>query len=440
VYVNAEVEPRVAVDPSNPNHLVGVWQQDRWNNGGSHGLIAATSTNGGTTWAASFAAFDGCEGNPSYDRASDPWVSIAPNGDAHQISLSLSADQTTSAVLVSKLPSGATSWTPPITLIRDSGDGRLNDKESITADPQDARLVYAVWDRVELPGTQFLPPEAKSHAFRGTPMFSRSTDGGQTWEAARSLLQGNPNDFTIGNQILVLPDGTLVDLAFLGTGSGVQPSNHNYIAALRSTDHGVSWSAPIIIAQFEGVGVVNPDTGFPVRAGDNLPEAAVDRTSGALYVTWGDGRFSNFSHDDIALVRSIDGGLSWSAPIKVNQTPIPVAAFLPTPAVASDGTVAVSYYDFRNNTPDPATLPTDVWLVHCHARTTDCTSPASWAAETHLYGSFDLDTAPIARGLFVGDYQGLVARGTSFLAFFVATNSGVLSNRTDVFAVNVSPS
>src|SRR3989442_1620579 len=258
------------------------------------------------------------------------------------------------------------------------------------------------------PRTQFLPPEAKSHAFRGVPMFSRSTDGGQTWEPARSMLQGNPNDFTIGNQIVVLPDGTLVDVTFLGTGSGVQPSNHNFIAVLRSTDRGVSWSRPIVVATFEGAGVSDPDTGFPVRAGDNLPEAAVDATSGSVYITWGDGRFSNFSHDDIALSRSNDGGFSWSDPIRVNQTPVPVSAFLATPAVASDGTVGVSYYDFRNNTPDRSRLPTDVWLVHCHARTSNCTSPGSWSSETHLIGSFDLDTAPVARSRVVCDYESLV--------------------------------
>src|SRR5207247_10783142 len=32
-YPNSEVEPRVAVNPNNPAHAVGVWQQDRWSNG-----------------------------------------------------------------------------------------------------------------------------------------------------------------------------------------------------------------------------------------------------------------------------------------------------------------------------------------------------------------------------------------------------------------------
>ena len=50
-YTGAEVEPHVVVNPSNSNVLIGAWQQDRWNNGGSEGLVTATSTNGGTSWA-----------------------------------------------------------------------------------------------------------------------------------------------------------------------------------------------------------------------------------------------------------------------------------------------------------------------------------------------------------------------------------------------------
>src|SRR5690348_6136372 len=38
-YRYAEVEPEVAVDPTNDSHLVGAWQQDRWDSGGAHGLV-----------------------------------------------------------------------------------------------------------------------------------------------------------------------------------------------------------------------------------------------------------------------------------------------------------------------------------------------------------------------------------------------------------------
>ena len=40
LYANAEVEPFVAVNPANAANLIGVWQQDRWSNGGAKGLLA----------------------------------------------------------------------------------------------------------------------------------------------------------------------------------------------------------------------------------------------------------------------------------------------------------------------------------------------------------------------------------------------------------------
>src|ERR1044071_2169720 len=47
VYIGAEVEPHLAVDPRDPNHLVGAWQQDRWSNGSSRGVLTAASFDGG---------------------------------------------------------------------------------------------------------------------------------------------------------------------------------------------------------------------------------------------------------------------------------------------------------------------------------------------------------------------------------------------------------
>src|SRR5438552_11917292 len=60
-YRNSEVEVRVAIDPRNPAHAVGVWQQDRWSTGGAHGLVAAT-TGDGVHWTHSFAHFSRCAG------------------------------------------------------------------------------------------------------------------------------------------------------------------------------------------------------------------------------------------------------------------------------------------------------------------------------------------------------------------------------------------
>src|ERR671934_647579 len=150
-FVNSEVEPFVAVNPANPNNIIGVFQQDRWDNGGAHGIIAAVSHDGGQAWTRTWPHFSTCAGGTAanggnYDRSSDPWVTFARNGDAYFISLSASADLLTSAVLVSKSTDAGDHWSEPTTLISERSAFHFNDKESITADPTIASNVYAVWD------------------------------------------------------------------------------------------------------------------------------------------------------------------------------------------------------------------------------------------------------------------------------------------------------
>ena len=87
----------------------------------------------------------------------------------------------------------------------------------------------------------------------------------------------------------------------------------------------------------------------------------------------------------------------------------------------------MSYYDFRANTPAPG-ADTDVWLVRCAS---GCTSAAQWS-ETQVAGPFDMEQAPDARGLFVGDYEGMTTSGTAFQPFFIQAVSAPL-NPTDAF-------
>lgn len=453
-YVNAEVEPQVAINPIHPNNIVGVWQQDRWKNGGAHGLVAAVSHNGGRTWTNTFAHFSSCSGGTeanggNYDRASDPWVSFAPNGAVYQISLSTRAlldsagrniPSAISAILVSKSTDGGDTWSEPTTLTKDTLP-IVNDKESITADPTNSQYVYAVWDRPNLPSDYADFNAFHTSGYRGNIYFSRTTNGGVSWEPARAIFDPTTNLFTVGHQIVVLPDGhgTLVDVFNLMKGSGSQPPQAGkfFQAIIRSTDRGVTWLAPIIASTEQAVPVVDPDTGHPVRTGSGLPDIAVDSNNGYLYVVWEDGRFSDLDHADIAFMVSKDGGNTWTEPVKINKTTNQAAAFTPSVHVAANGTVGVTYYDFRNNTPDSG-LPTDYWLISCLPGA-DCTAQENWS-ESHIAGPFDMEKAPVARGYFLGDYQALTSIGSTFYSFFVQTNSKDTSpptNPTDVFGTSV---
>ncbi|MDQ2913166.1 MAG: glycoside hydrolase [Chloroflexota bacterium] len=420
LYRNAEVEPYVAVDPRNQAHLVGVWQQDRWSNGGANGLLTGVSRDGGKTWTRTFAHFSRCTGGNhrnrgDYARTTDPWVTFAPDGTVHQIALSFNDSNGKQAILASRSRDGGSTWSEPAQLTRDTDFDVGLDKQSITADPHDSRFVYAVWDR--LVGLTNDDPAR----FFGPIWFSRTTNGGTSWEKARMIFDPGANAQTIGSIIVVLPNGDLLNtFTLVRDAYGASPL---YVAVMRSHDRGVSWSEPTIVDSLRTVFVTDPQDGHPVRTGDILPAIAVNPSSGAVYLVWQDSRFNGGARDQIAFSRSNNGGRTWSPPKRINKVP-GTQAFTASINVTRDGTIGVTYYDFRSDTPTAATLLTSYWMV------TSQDGGDSWT-ESRIARPFDMRTAPDAGGFFVGDYEGLSA---SLVPFFGTANSGSAANRTDIFA------
>lgn len=420
LFSNAEVEAHVAINPANSANLIGAWQQDRWSSGSAAGLRSAVSTNGGATWTLTSAPLSRCSGGSvanggDFERATDPWVTFAPDGTAYQMALVTRGPNFTAgsanAMTVSRSSDGGATWGNAIALITD-GATAFNDKNTITADPTSASFVYAVWDRLAAGGG-------------GPLMFARTTNGGTSWEAARAIHDPGITSQTIGSVIAVLPNGTLVAL-FTQLDPAGGGATRATLRVKRSADRGVNWSAPINVADLLARGAFDPETQIAVRDGFILAQIAA-APNGDLYVVWQDARFTSGSIDGIALSRSTDGGLTWSGPARVNSVPT-VQAFTPQVNVRADGVLAVSYHDLRSNTLDAgATLPAEIWLA------TSRDNGATWT-ETRVAGPFDLSLAPNANGLFLGDYHGLASFGTTFLPFFVQGTGEGAPNRTDVFA------
>ena len=452
VFRNAEVEPWVDVNPADADNLVGNWQQDRWSNGGASGNLSAYSLNGGTSWAippissssdTGQAKFSRCTGGNAanggdFERATDPWVSFSPNGVAQQVALSINDSNVANAVLTSRSFDKGANWEDPVVVKFDNQANFFNDKETITADPTDSRFVYVTWQRIVAPNMNASARAGERTAsFRSIAWFARSDDNGASYDVVKPIFDPGQFAQTIGNQIVVLPNGDLVMLFTLIRNVG-NPANRGFTAAvMRSTDKGDTWSAPIRIDRMITDGVTDPADGHAVRTGDLIPQIAVDDDNGNLYVVWQDDRFTG--EEQIAFSLSTDGGRTWSATRRISTVGGVNQAFLPTVRVADDGTVAVQYYDFRFDDPNSTPpLTTDTWLLR------SASGGASFTEERIGSGGFDMTTAPDALGYFVGDYAGLdFASGglrPGFKPFHVRANSGNLANRTDVFGTTASTS
>jgi hypothetical protein len=437
-YDNTEVEPQVAVDPTDAARITGVSQQDRWPDGGARGLTSWMSTNGATSWGKlPDVPWSACQGGPArFGRVTDPWASYDKAGNLYFIGQPIdSAALGISAISVTTFNEASASWRPPQILIEDVGTrGVTNDKVSVTGDPTRAGYAYATWIRFTHPAEQRNAPVPDFHsfAFRGEPMISRTTDAGAHWSTPEPMRRSNT--YLQGNQIAVGPDGTLYDVAGNLFRGAVANEQAVYMGVMRSNDAGLHWSAPDKIAPIRTAQLFVPDDHFPIRAEDYLPDIAIDPTNGDIYVVWSDGRGTPI--DKVVMAKSTDGGRHWSGPTVVDTGGPNVQSYNHSVEVTEEGTLVLTYYDDRNNVLGDGIATTDVWLRHSH------TGGATWEPEQHLHGPFNHYTAPISffapdvpRGLFLGDYMGLeTIDGNDVINFFSST----ISDGADVHAIRAN--
>ena len=461
VYRNSEVEPHLAVNPTNGANMIAGWHQDRWSTGGAQSLGAAYTLDGGANWIEVILPFTRCAGGAGtdagdFERASDPWITFSPDGTAHYMALVFKDTVSANGMAVATSQDGGASWSDPV-LIWDSpaqdagGNSLFHDKNTMTADPLDPRVVHATWTVFRSGNTAVL--------------YSRSDDGGQTWGppkpvgGARTVDPANLLFFRQGAQILVLPNGDLRNFfyrilfdraTFAVTYEQATFGSSNGGRTWKKLDDTVSDFAPQFAFDFE--------LRIPVRDAGPIPDVAVNSSNGDLYLTWQDDNGEGVS--GVALSRSTDGGSTWSEPILVSpgpsittSTPTPAEiaqAFLPSVAVNESGQVGVQFYDFRNDQFGDATLDTDVWVRIYSA-------DLVYQGEQRVAPApMDLRQAPLTgtRGYFPGDYVGFSNDGDDFVSAFTwmnnlglpvdtnQNNSGVAvdaNDRTNIWFARITP-
>ena len=202
----------------------------------------------------------------------------------------------------------------------------LNTAKCVAVDGADT--VHVVWLEV-------LVAEGGGHATQGQLVYSRSTDGGTTFQPPVPLTTvvadvGVPKIAAAGTSIFVTwhqSDGWRVQ-----------------IMLARSDDGGATWTAPVSVGQgtFPSIDAWSSGTGDP-----------------SVRVAWSDSQNVE-NHCEIYLANSDDGGRTFSPRVMVS-TPDGLSSW--TASVASWGTVThVAWTDERFNV-DAAGLPYDCIVV-----------------------------------------------------------------------------
>jgi hypothetical protein len=367
-------EPAIAVNPKNPQQVVGVFQDN---------VHASYSQDAGHSWQ----PVDGVE--PKNYRVSGD-VSVTFDNLGHAFVCYIAFDKlgtfnywahgaTRNGVFVRRSLDGGKTWEAdhfPVAEQTSSPGIPFEDKPWIVADNTNSRYagnLYVGWTRWRLTDSQMV--------------LSRSTDDGKTWSQpveidAHPGLPRDDNGAAEGFSGAVGPDGTLYAIW----------SQDDEIMLTASRDGGVSFSRARAVIHTAPT-MFDVDT---LSRANGFPQIAVDPKSKRLYVTWSDYRNGDL---DVFLSTSDDGGKHWSAPVRVNNDPLHNGAdqFFQWLAVdPTDGSINVIFYDRRR---DPANRKQVVVL----ARSTD----GGRSFNNYAWTDEPFEVA----GVFFGDYSGIAAFG-----------------------------
>lgn len=381
-------EVSVAINPTNPDHVVAVSMQAGRPGGPRSSNYAYVSTDGGRTWKTVPAP------NPGGRVQGDDAIAFGPDGTAHHAYIAFDGIRVArplrafNGIFVSSSRDGV-AWNDPVPVVDHLNTVEpFEDKPYLvvdaSADSPHRGNVYVAWTRFDVYGSK--AAEHKTHVY-----ISRSRDGGKS--------------FSVPWRISDVPGDCLdSDNTVMGAMPATGPKGEVYVTWAgprgivfdKSTDGGWTFGSDITVAANPPGGWDLPAAGIPRHNG--LPVIGVDLSQskhrGAIYVNWIDERNGDL---DVFLASSRDAGATWSEPVRVNDDPKgngKAQLFTWMAVDRVDGSVNVLFFD-RRDQPD---TNTEVVL----ARSVD---------GGRTFANHRIKQAPFAceRGVFFGDYIGIAA-------------------------------
>jgi hypothetical protein len=376
---NRPNEPSICINPNNPNEVVA----------GTNLSNVYRSTDGGKTWKADVMT-------SSYGVWGDPVIVCDTAGHFYFFHLSNPPGGAwIDRIVCQKSEDVGKTWNDGSFMGLDGS--KAQDKEWVDIDPR-SNVLYSTW-------TQFDQYGSRSDTMYSNIMFSKSTDGGNTWTTSKRI-----------NEI----SGNCVDSSLTTEGAvpAVGPNGEIYVswagpAGLvfdKSTDGGKTWLTNDILIDSMKAGWTYDVPGL--NRCNGLPVTACDRSNstnrGNIYVNWTDQR--NGSHNtDVFFAKSTDGGKTWSKPKRVNDDTTQTHQFLTWMTVdQSTGILYFIWYDRRNYTDEE----TDVYMAVSYD-----------GGETFINGPLSAQSFKPSKSVFFGDYTNISAVDGNVRPIWTAMNN-----------------
>ena len=387
--LNSPEEVSICINPKNPNQIVAGANIDSY----------FYSSNAGLNWTSGTLI-------SSLPVWGDPIISVDTSGNFYYFHL-VNGQSFIDRMGVQKSTNAGLSWSSGT--FYQFNPPKQQDKEGVCIDfthGSRGNTIYVTWTQFDSYGTP--NPNDSSNI-----LFAKSTDGGASFGSIQRINQKAGDcvdaDYTTEGAVPAVGPNGEIYVAWAGA-LGI---NNFKIFFDKSTDGGATWLANDIIAGSQpggwdyGVSGIYRNNGLPCT----LCDISNGPYRGNIYINYTDS--AGPADHDVKVLKSTNGGLNWSNPIRVNDDAPGNEQFFSWMAIDQvTGYVYVVFYDRRNYSNNQ----TDVYLAH----STD--GGNTWINER-------ISTSPFTpnSGTFFGDYNGISAYNGKVRPMWTRLVSGQLS-------------
>ncbi len=390
-YMVGTSEPSITCNPQNPQQLIAGSVYDN----------VYTSDDAGQTWSKSqLMSSLGVFGDPCLvadNRGHTYYLHLA----GHRVKGHNDPMFLNSIVLQRSDDNGKT-WSDGTSIGANSP--KKQDKEWAVIDPDNGNI-YVTW-------TEFDQYDSNNPSHKSRIRFAKSTDFGQTFSDAITISS---------NEGTARDDWSSTE----GAVPAVDKQGHIYVAwglnekiyFNKSIDGGKTWlEKDLFVAGQTGgwdmqVPGVSRCNGMPVTVVDNSESPY----QGTIYINWTDARHGK-DNIDVFLIKSSDGGKTWSKPVRVNQDNTRTQQYLTWMTV--DPVTGYLYFVYFDRS------------LHTGNQTEVVVTVSKDGGET--FQSYIVSEQPFVSrdGVFLGDYNNIIAYDGMVRPIWTSLNGDKKSIRT----------